>query len=100
MGPWTSDLWNGKQPESQREVEAGQLPEEMGLDGEAMPPPEWSYQWLSRQNKLQAKWPPRAAVVGLVWCLPDPAQSLGYSGVGPSELRWGGAFSPKAPAQS
>lgn len=31
MGSQTSDLWNRKQPESQREVEAGQLPKEMGL---------------------------------------------------------------------
>lgn len=58
MGPWTSDLWNGKQPESQREVEAGQLPKEMRLDGKALPPSEWSYQWLSSLNKLQTKWPP------------------------------------------
>lgn len=33
-----------------------------GLDGEALPPPEWNCQWLSRLNKLQAKWPPRVAL--------------------------------------
>lgn len=58
VGPWTSDLWNGKQPVSQREEEAGQLLGVMGLDREAWPRPERSYQWLSRLNKLQTKWPP------------------------------------------
>lgn len=60
-----------------------------GLDGEALPPPEWSCQWLSRLNKLQAKWPPGWPVVELQWCL-HPAHSLGYSGLGPSEFRWRG----------
>lgn len=58
MGAQTSDLWNGKQPESQRKVEAGQLPRTMGLVREALPLLEWSYQWLSRLDKLQTKWLP------------------------------------------
>lgn len=40
----------------QRGVEVGQLPEETRLDGEALPPLEWSCQWLSTLDKLQAKW--------------------------------------------
>lgn len=58
MGAQTSDLWNGKQPASQRKAEAGQPPRKMGLVGEALPLLEWSYQWLSRLDKLQTKWLP------------------------------------------
>lgn len=53
MGARTSDLWNGKQPESQRKVEAGQLPRKMGLDAGPLPLLERSCQWLSRLDKLQ-----------------------------------------------